>query len=197
MAKKVKVKSKPKKANMKVKTKVKAKAKKAKPVTSAVKRGVPAGFSTVTPHLVIRDAAQAIEFYKKAFGAKESVRMDGPDGKIMHAEIKIGDAHLFLGEEMPDWGSRSPLMLGGTGTTIHLYVDDADALFNQAVAAGAQIKMPLEDQFWGDRYGKLLDPYGHEWSVATHLEDLSPAEMRKRQEVAMAQMAAQQPPGNM
>ena len=157
---------------------------------------VPAGLSTVTPHLVIRDAAQAIEFYKKAFGAKESVRMDGPDGKIMHAEIKIGDSRLFLGEEMPDWGSKSPLMLGGTGTTIHLYVDNADAVFNQAVAAGAQIKMPLADQFWGDRYGKLLDPYGHEWSVATHLEDVSPAEMRKRQEVAMAQMAAQQAPGN-
>ena len=192
MAKKVKVKSKPKKTKMKVK----AKAKKAKPVTSAAKRGVPAGFSTVTPHLVIRDAVQAIEFYKKAFGAKESVRMDGPDGKIMHAEIKIGDSHLFLGEEMPEWGSKSPLMLGGTGATIHLYVDDADALFNQAVAAGAQIKMPLMDQFWGDRYGKLVDPYGHDWSVATHLEDLSPAEMKKRQEVAMAQMAAQQPPGN-
>jgi PhnB protein len=192
MAKKVKVKSKPKKAKMKVKVK----AKKAKSAASMSKSGVPAGFSTVTPHLVVRDAAQAIEFYKKAFGAKETVRMDGPGGKIGHAEIKIGDSHLFLADEMPEWGSKSPLMIGGTGTTIHLYVEDADAVFNRAVAAGAQIKMPLADQFWGDRYGKLMDPYGHEWSVATHLEDLSPAEMKKRLEVAMAQMA-QGPPTDM
>jgi uncharacterized glyoxalase superfamily protein PhnB len=192
MAKKVKVKSKPKKA----KIKVKVKAKKAKPAASVAKRGVPAGFSTVTPHLVVRDAAQAIEFYKKAFGAKETVRMPGPGGKIMHAEIKIGDSHLFLADEMPEWGSKSPLTLGGTGTTISLYVEDADAVYNQALAAGAQIKMPLADQFWGDRYGKLLDPYGHEWGVATHLEDLSPGEMKKRQEAAMAQMASQQSPGN-
>ncbi|HEV2949102.1 MAG TPA: VOC family protein [Gemmataceae bacterium] len=192
MAKKVKVKSKPKKA----KTKVKVRAKKAKPAASMSKPGVPAGFSTVTPHLVVRDAAQAIEFYKKAFGAKETVRMPGPGGKILHAEIKIGDSHLFLADEMPEWGSKSPLMLGGTGTTISLYVEDADAVFNRAVAAGAQVKMPLADQFWGDRYGKLGDPYGHEWAVATHLEDLSPAEMKKRQEVAMAQMA-QGPPTNM
>jgi PhnB protein len=194
MAKKVKVKSKSK--AKKPKMKVRVKAKKTKTAASMSKSGVPAGFSTVTPHLVVRDAAQAIEFYKKAFGAKETVRMEGLGGKIGHAEIKIGDSHLFLADEMPEWGSKSPLMIGGTGTTIHLYVEDADAVFNQAVAAGAQIKMPLADQFWGDRYGKLMDPYGHEWSVATHLEDLTPAEMRKRQEAAMAQMA-QGPPTNM
>ncbi len=187
MAKKVKVKSKAKKAKMKVKVK----AKKAKPAASTSKPGVPAGFSTVTPHLVVRDAAQAIEFYKKAFGAKETVRMDGPGGKIMHAEIKIGDSHLFLADEMPEWGSKSPLMLGGTGTPICLYVENADAVFNKAVAAGAQVKMPLANQFWGDRYGKVMDPYGHEWEIATHLEDLTSAEMKKRQEAAMAQMAQQ------
>lgn len=186
MAKKVK--SKPKKAKAKIKVKAaKPKVNKAKPKVS----GVPAGFSTVTPHLVVRDAAQALEFYKKAFGAVETVRMPGPGGKILHAEIKIGDSHLFLADEMPDWGSKSPLMLGGTGTTICLYVENADAVFNQAVASGAQVKMPLANQFWGDRYGKLMDPYGHEWAVATHLEDLTPAEMKKRQEAAMAQMAQQ------
>jgi PhnB protein len=187
MAKKAK--SKPKKAK-----KVKIKAKAGKPMANKVKpkarapQGVPEGFSTVTPHLNVRDAGQALEFYKKAFGAKETVRMPGPGGKILHAEIKIGDSHLFLADEMPEWGSRSPLTIGGTATAICLYVDDADAVFNQAVAAGAKVLMPLQDQFWGDRYGKLSDPFGHEWAVATHLEDLSPEEMKKRQEVAMAQM---------
>jgi len=188
MAKKAK--RKPKKAK-----KVKIKAKAGKPMANKVKpkagarKGVPEGFSTVTPHLNVRDAAQALEFYKKAFGAKETVRMLGPGGKILHAEIKIGDSHIFLADEMPEWGSRSPLTIGGTATALCLYVEDADAVFNQAVAAGAQVKMPLADQFWGDRYGKLADPYGHEWAVATHLEDLTPAEMERRREVAMAQMA--------
>ncbi len=188
MAKKAK--SKPKKAK-----KVKIKAKAGKPMANKVKpkagtrKGVPEGFSTVTPHLNVRDAAQALEFYKKAFGAKETVRMPGPGGKILHAEIKIGDSHIFLADEMPEWGSRSPLTIGGTATALCLYVEDADAVFNQAVAAGAQVKMPLADQFWGDRYGKLADPFGHEWAVATHLEDLTPAEMERRREVAMAQMA--------
>jgi PhnB protein len=188
MAKKAK--SKPKKAK-----KVKIKAKAGKPMANKVKpkagtsKGVPAGFSTVTPHLNVRDAAQALDFYKRAFGAIETVRMPGPGGKILHAEIKIGDSHIFLADEMPEWGSRSPLTIGGTATALCLYVEDADAVFNRAVSAGAQVKMPLADQFWGDRYGKLADPYGHEWAVATHLEDLTPQEMKKRQEVAMAQMA--------
>jgi len=186
MAKKLK--SKPKKVKVKIKVKsAKRKAGKSKPAAS--RPGVPAGFSTVTPHLNVRDAAQALEFYKKAFGAVETVRMPGPGGKILHAEIKIGDSHIFLADEMPEWGSKSPLMLGGTATAVCLYVENADAVFNQAVSAGARVAMPLADQFWGDRYGKLVDPFGHEWAVATHLEDLTPAEMKKRQEVAMAQMA--------
>ncbi len=190
MAKKVK--SKPKKVKVKIKVKArKPKAKKKKSVP-----GVPEGFSTATPHLIVRDCAQALEFYKKAFGAKETVRMDGPGGKILHAEIKIGDSHLFLADEMPEWGSKSPLSIGGTASSVCLYVPDADAVFNQAVAAGAKVAMPLADQFWGDRYGKLTDPFGHAWAVATHLEDLTPEEMKKRQEVAMAQMAQQQHPGN-
>ena len=190
MAKKAK--SKPKKAT-KMKVKIKAKGgklkAKAKPMASASKKGVPVGFSTVTPHLNVRDAAQALDFYKRAFGAIETVRMPGPGGKILHAEIKIGDSHVFLADEMPEWGSRSPLTVGGASTALCLYVDDADAVFNRAVSAGAKVLMPLADQFWGDRYGKLQDPFGHEWAVATHLEDLSPEEMKKRQEVAMAQMA--------
>ena len=192
MAKKAKSKPKPRRAN-----KVRAKA--GKPIANKVKKAakvsaVPEGFSTVTPHLNVRDAAQALDFYKRAFGAKETVRMPGPGGKILHAEIKIGDSHLFLADEMPEWGSRSPLTIGGTATAICLYVDDADAVFNRAVSAGAKVLMPLADQFWGDRYGKLADPYGHEWAIATHLEDLTPEEMKKRQAVAMAQMA-QRPQG--
>jgi len=186
MAKKAK--SKPKKVK-KVKIRAKAGKSMANKVKPKTTKGVPEGFSTVTPHLNVRDAAQALDFYKKAFGAKETVRMPGPGGKILHAEFKIGDSHLFLADEMPEWGSRSPLTIGGTATAVCLYVEDADAVFDQAVAAGAKVLMPLQDQFWGDRYGKLMDPYGHEWAVATHLEDLTPEEMKKRQEVAMAQMA--------
>jgi len=192
MAKKAK--SKPKKAK---KAKVHARAD--KPKSNKVKKAakvkpVPEGFSTVTPHLNVRDAARALDFYKRAFGAIETVRMPGPGGAILHAEFKIGDSYLFLAEEMPDWGSKSPQTLNGTATAICLYVGDADAVFNQAVSAGAKVVMPLADQFWGDRYGKLADPFGHEWAVATHLEDLTPEEMKKRQEVAMAQMA-QRPQG--
>jgi PhnB protein len=185
MAKKVK--SKPKKAK-KMKIKIRAKAKPTANKKAKAVKGVPEGFSTVTPSLNVRDAAQALDFYKRAFGAVETVRMPGPGGKILHAEIKIGDSHLFLADEMPEWGSRSPLTLGGTATGVCLYVDDADAVFNQAVGAGARVLMPLADQFWGDRYGKLQDPFGHEWAVATHLEDLTPEEMKKRQDMAMAQM---------
>ena len=149
---------------------------------------VPDGYHTVTPHLVIRGAAAALEFYKKAFGAEEVCRMPMPDGKtLMHAEIKIGDSHLFLCDECPGM-NRSPQSLGGCCTTINLYVPDADAVFNRAVTAGAIVQMPLADMFWGDRYGKLVDPFGHEWSVATHKEDLSPEEMGKRAQEAFANM---------
>jgi PhnB protein len=142
---------------------------------------IPAGCHTITPHLVVRSAAQAIEFYKKAFGAEELCRVPGPDGKsVMHAELKIGDSHVYLCDEFPDWGAKGPQLLGGSPVTIHLYVNDADAAVKRAVAAGAKVTMPLQNMFWGDRYGKLEDPYGHHWSVATHVEDVSPAECAKR-----------------
>jgi uncharacterized glyoxalase superfamily protein PhnB len=151
---------------------------------------IPEGQHAVTPHLVVRGAAQAIEFYKKAFGAREKVRMPGPDGKsIMHAEIQIGDCSVYLVDEMPQMGCHSPQALGGTPISLHLYVEDADAVFNQAVAAGAKPQMPPMDMFWGDRFGKLADPFGHEWTVATHKEDVSPEEMKKRAAAACAEMA--------
>jgi uncharacterized glyoxalase superfamily protein PhnB len=142
---------------------------------------IPEGFHTITPHIVLRNAAQAIEFYKRAFGAEEISRAPGPDGNtVMHAELKIGDSYVFLCDEFPQMGAKSPLSLGGTPVTLHLYVQDVDQVFQQAVQAGAQAVMPVKDQFWGDRYGMLQDPYGHRWSVASHVEDVSPAEMQKR-----------------
>jgi uncharacterized glyoxalase superfamily protein PhnB len=144
---------------------------------------------SVTPHLVCAGAAQAIEFYKKAFGATEEGRMPGPDGKLMHAMIRIGDSAIMLADEMPEWGSLGPKALKGSPVTIHLYVDDADAFAQRAVAAGAKITMPVADQFWGDRYGKLEDPFGHHWSVGTHVRDVSPDEMQK----AMQEMAKAKP----
>jgi uncharacterized glyoxalase superfamily protein PhnB len=153
-----------------------------------VKR-VPQGFHTVTPHLVVRGASEAIEFYKKAFGARELSRSPGPDGKtLMHAEIQIGDSRLFLNDEYPDMGSVSPLALKGTPVTLHLYVEDVDRLFGQAVQAGAKVAMPLMDQFWGDRYGMVIDPYGHRWSIASHIKDMTPQEMQKAAAEAFAKM---------
>jgi PhnB protein len=149
---------------------------------------IPEGYSTVTPYLVVDQAAQAIDFYKRAFGAEETVRMAGPMGKIMHAELKIGNSMIMLGDEMPGTGARSPHSLGGTSSGIMLYVNDADATFAQAVSAGAKVETPLANMFWGDRYGKLTDPFGHSWSVATHIEDVAPADMKRRMEEAMAQM---------
>ena len=152
---------------------------------------IPAGFHTVTPHIVIRNAARAIDFYKEAFGAKELFRMPGPDGKsIMHAEIKIGDSIIMIGEEHPEFGCKSPQALNGTPVGIHLYVENADDIFQRAVKAGAQSVMPVEDQFWGDRYGKLKDPFGHEWSIATHQRDLTPEQMQKGASEAFAKMGA-------
>lgn len=141
----------------------------------------PEGFHTVTPHLVIKDAAKAIDFYIKAFGAKEVCRMAGPDGRsVVHAEIQIGDSIIMIGEENPQWQAKGPGMLGGTPVTLNIYSEDADALFKQAVDAGAQPTMPPENMFWGDRYGKVTDPFGHVWSIATHVEDVSPEEMNRR-----------------
>jgi len=144
---------------------------------------VPEGFRTVTPHLVIDGASDALEFYKRAFGAKENVRMPAPDGKkLMHAEMSIGDSPIMLADSFPEMGgSRSPKANGGTSVVIHLYVANVDALFQQAVAAGAKTLMPPTDMFWGDRYGQLEDPFGHRWSIATHTEDPTPEQMRERQ----------------
>ncbi|MFO0972883.1 MAG: VOC family protein [Phycisphaerae bacterium] len=140
---------------------------------------VPDGFHRVTPHLVVRDAAAAIEFYRKAFGAEELYRMPGPDGKsLWHAEVQIGDCRIMLCDEMPQMQHWvSPAQLKGTAVGLHLYVEDCDAVFNRAVAAGCKPMMPLTDMFWGDRYGSVVDPFGHVWSVATHKQDLTPVEM--------------------
>ena len=135
---------------------------------------IPKDMHTITPHLVCDGAADAIAFYKKAFNAVEHARMQTPDGKIMHAMITIGDSHLMLVDEFPDYGSIGPNKLKGTPVTLHMYVQDVDQAFAQAVAAGATVKMPLENQFWGDRYGIVTDPFGHSWSLASHIKDVSP-----------------------
>jgi len=146
----------------------------------AVKR-VPEGFHRVTPHLVVRNAAAMIDFYKKAFGAVEKGRAPGPDGKsIMHAMLAIGDSLIFLNDEFPDMGAFSPMGAKSTPVTLHLYVEDADKQFQQALAAGAEVVMPLANQFWGDRYGIVKDPSGHQWSIGSHVEDVTPEQMRER-----------------
>jgi uncharacterized glyoxalase superfamily protein PhnB len=139
----------------------------------------PKGFSSVTPHLVIKDCANAIDFYKKALGAQEIYQSRMPDGKIMHAMIQIGNSIIMLADEFPAMGAVGPNTLGGTSTTLHIYTDDADKLFNQAVSVGATPVMPIADMFWGDRYGQIKDPYGHSWAIATHIRDVSPEEMEK------------------
>ena len=143
---------------------------------AAAKRKQP---QAVTPHLVCAGAAEAIEFYKKAFGAVEVMRLPGKDGRLMHAAVEIGRATIMLADEMPEWGALSPKSLKGTPVTIHLYVDDVDAFFERAVAAGATAKMPVADMFWGDRYGVLVDPFGHSWSVATPQREVTPEEIRR------------------
>lgn len=146
---------------------------------------IPEGYHTITPHMTVRDAARAIEFYKQAFGAEDRGAMKDPSGKIMHAELKIGDSILMLADEFPEYGSMSPHS-GGSSIELHIYVPDVDAAFSRAVKAGAQVEMPVMDQFWGDRYGKLKDPFGHKWSIATHTRDLSQDEMKRGMEEAMA-----------
>lgn len=163
---------------------------KTSPKKAAKVKAIPKGHHAITPHMVVRDGAKAVEFYKKAFGAEEVSQCAGPDGKLMHAELKIGDSFLFLCDEFPGMNVKGPQSLGGTSVTIHLYVEDADATFDRAVAAGCQAKMPLMDMFWGDRFGKLTDPFGHEWSVAMHIEDVPPEEMNKRAQEAMAKMGS-------
>jgi len=145
---------------------------------------LPAGVHTVTPHLVVEGAARAIEFYRQAFGAREESRLARPgDGKLMHASIRIGDSTVMLCDDFPEHGSRGPQSLQGSPVTIHLYVADVDAVVARAAQAGATVTMPVADMFWGDRYGQLVDPFGHRWSVATHVRDVDPkdylAEMQK------------------
>jgi PhnB protein len=140
---------------------------------------IPEGMHTITPHLVCADAAKAIDFYKKAFNAQELSRLPGPDGKIMHASLRIGDSVVMLSEEAPRWGSLGPKALKGSPVTIHIYTDDVDAFVDRAVSAGAKITMPIADMFWGDRYGKIEDPSGHQWSVAKHVRDVTQEEMKE------------------
>jgi PhnB protein len=139
---------------------------------------IPDGMHTVTPHLICEGAAEAIEFYKNAFDAVEMGRIPGPDGKLMHAAVRIGDSTIMLVDDFPDHGARGPKALTGSPVTIHLYVEDADAFAAKAVAAGAKMTMPVAEMFWGDRYGQLEDPFGHRWSVATHVKDVTPEEMK-------------------
>jgi PhnB protein len=168
-----------------------AKARKAAPPRPSRRKGVPEGFGTVTPHLVVEGAADALDFYKRAFGAEELVRMPMPDGqRLMHAAIKIGESMLMLVDAFEEWGVKGPKSLGGSPVTIHLFVPDVDAAFQRAVDAGCTVAMPVADQFWGDRYGKLKDPFGHDWSLATHLRQLSPAEMHAAMKQAFGRQEA-------
>ncbi len=141
---------------------------------------MPAEYPGVTPYLSVNDAAAAIEFYKKGFGATELMRLPGPDGKLGHAEIRIGNALVMLADEYPAYGNLSPKTLGGSAVRLHMYVEDVDAFFDKAVAAGAKVLIPIADQFYGDRSGRLEDPFGHVWLISTHIEDVSPEEMQKR-----------------
>ncbi|MCE7915784.1 MAG: VOC family protein [Nitrosomonas sp. PRO4] len=140
---------------------------------------IPEGMHTVTPHLVCSDAAKAIEFYRQAFNATEMIRVPGPGGKLIHACIRIGDSLVMLVDENPQWDCLSPITLKGSPVMIHLQVEDVDAVFNRAVKAGATVMMPVDDMFWGDRYGSVKDPFGHQWSIATHIRDVSPEEIRQ------------------
>ena len=148
---------------------------------------IPEGMHTVTPHLICEGAADAIEFYKKAFNAEETARMPGPGGKLMHAAVRIGNSTVMLADAFPEHGGLGPKALKGSPVTMHVYVTDADAVFERAVAAGATVRMPIADMFWGDRYGQVTDPFGHHWSIATHVRDLTPEQM-------MEAMQQQMPP---
>ena len=150
---------------------------------------VPEGYHTLSPYLAVDDASAAIEYYQRAFGAKERVRMHGPDGKIGHAELEIGDSIVMLSDPFPQSSSRPPKELGGTTSSVFVYVDNVDELFKQAIDAGATSTMDPENMFWGDRFGSLIDPFGHSWAISTHVEDVSPEEMEERSKAWMAEMA--------
>ncbi|MFA6206319.1 MAG: VOC family protein [Methylocystis sp.] len=151
----------------------------------------PSCMRSITPHLICAGAADAIEFYKKAFGAEETFRLPGAEGKLMHASVRIGDSMVMLVDEVPEWGTLGPKALKGSPVTIHLMVDNVDAVFAQAVDAGATVKMPVADMFWGDRYGLVVDPFGHVWSIATHMRDLTPEEIAAAGREAMAKGCAE------
>jgi PhnB protein len=152
-------------------------------------KAIPEGFHTLTPSIVVREAARAIDFYKTAFGAELlNASADGPEGKITHASLKIGDSILMLNDEFPEWHCLGPLSLGGSPVTIHIYVENVDEAFDRAVEAGATVTMPLQNQFWGDRYGQLVDPFGHKWSIGAHVEDVTREEIARRAEAAFNQM---------
>jgi PhnB protein len=151
---------------------------------------IPDGFHTVTPYLIIKGAARAIDFYKKALGAEELFRMALDDGQIGHAEIKIGDSPIMLADEHPEMGYRAPHSIGGTPVSIVLYVPDVDARFKKAIAAGAESLRPVQDQFYGDRSGTLVDPFGHVWTIATHKEDVAPDELERRAEAFKKKQSA-------
>ncbi|GGC68263.1 VOC family protein [Undibacterium terreum] len=161
-------------------------------MSNAKVKPIPEGMHSLTPHLVCDDAAKAIEFYKKAFNAVELMRLPTPDGKLMHAAVRIGDSTLMLVDEFPEWGSLGPKALKGTPITLHMYVEDVDASFAQAVAAGATAKMPPADMFWGDRYGLVIDPFGHQWSIATHTRDLTPEQIQEGMKQQMTQGCPEQ-----
>jgi PhnB protein len=149
---------------------------------------IPEGYHTVAPYLAVDNAAEAIEYYKKAFGAKERVRMEAPGGAIGHAELEIGDSVVMLSDPFPQASTQPPKQLGGTSVSVFMYVEDVDAVVKQAVDAGARVLMEVADQFWGDRFGTVGDPFGHSWAIATHVEDLTPEEIAERGRAAMAEM---------
>ncbi|MGH9704694.1 MAG: VOC family protein [Candidatus Acidiferrales bacterium] len=152
-------------------------------------KAIPEGYQTITPSITCRDAAKAIDFYKKAFGAQEIMRMGSPDGKIMHAELQLGNSRFMLNDEMPGMAA-APNPTATTSCSLFVYVSDVDSVFKQAVSAGAKVEMPVQDMFWGDRYGKVTDPFGHHWGLATHVEDVAPDEMERRSKAFMAKAAS-------
>ena len=150
---------------------------------------VPEGYHTITPYLAVENASEAIDFYQRAFGAKENVRMDGPGGAIMHAELQVGDSMIMLSDPFPQSSTTPPKQLGGTSVSIFAYVENIDDVYKQAIDAGASSLMEPDDMFWGDRFGSVQDPFGHSWTIATHIEDVEPEEMQRRSEEFMSQMA--------
>jgi len=150
---------------------------------------IPKDYHSITPVLIVNNGDEAIEFYKKGFGVKERYRMKGPDGRVAHAELKLGDSVFMLSDEYPEMECHSPKTIGGSPVSMYVYVDDVDSVFNKAISAGAKALDPVKDQFWGDRHGRLEDPFGHLWSIATHKKDLSEEEMKKAAEAAFSQMS--------